>query len=414
MLRSVSGMRGFTIHATDGDMGSVDDFLFDDQQWTIRYLVANTGSWLSSRLVLVSPIAFRSADVARETFDVALTRQQVENSPSIATDQPVSRQLEGEYSRYYGYPCYWAGQGLWGAGMYPRMEDMAAVSSTYQEMETGRQPEGDPYLRSAREVTGYAIQARDGDLGHVEDFIVDDESWGLRYLVVDTRNWWPGKHVLVSPRWIDSVSWTESSVMVDLLRETIKEGPEYDPSMLLDRAYESRLLRRHPRRRQSARHGRRRAWRFACDLARGAPGRPRPRRPAAERLDAVRGAPPVLRRPPRRPASRVCRVPTPRIRRPGGRVPCAPCGHTRAGRLAAARAFSAPGRHSLRNASRRDRGAGNPSQRCGNFRRSRPPNAGAWASWTAGGLSAAMTTEGTRVATSVCAGPSAALFWEVP
>lgn len=241
MLRSVSGMRGFTIHATDGDMGSVDDFLFDDQQWTIRYLVANTGGWLTSRLVLVSPIAFRSADGARETFDVALTRQQVENSPSIATDQPVSRQLEAEYSRYYGYPCYWAGQGLWGAGMYPRMADMAAVSSTSRELETGRPPEGDPYLRSAREVTGYAIQARDGDLGHVEDFIVDDESWGLRYLVVDTRNWWPGKHVLVSPRWIDSVSWTQSSVVVDLVRETIKEGPEYDPSMLLNRAYESRL-----------------------------------------------------------------------------------------------------------------------------------------------------------------------------
>jgi hypothetical protein len=121
------------------------------------------------------------------------------------------------------------------------MADMAAASSTSQELETGRPPEGDPYLRSAREVTGYAIQARDGDLGHVEDFIVDDESWGLRYLVVDTRNWWPGKHVLVSPRWIDAVSWTQSSVVVDLVRETIKEGPEYDPSMLLNRAYESRL-----------------------------------------------------------------------------------------------------------------------------------------------------------------------------
>ena len=113
MLRSVSGMRGFTIHATDGDMGSVDEFLFDDEQWTIRYLVVNTGGWLSGRLVLVSPIAFRSVDWDRETFDVALTRQQVEQSPSIATDQPVSRQQEEEYSRYYGYPYYWDGLGLW-------------------------------------------------------------------------------------------------------------------------------------------------------------------------------------------------------------------------------------------------------------------------------------------------------------
>jgi uncharacterized protein YrrD len=243
MLRSVSGMRGFTIHATDGDMGSVDEFLFDDAQWTIRYLVVNTGGWLSGRLVLVSPIAFRAVDWDRETFDVALTRQQVEQSPSIATDQPVSRQQEEEYSRYYGYPYYWDGLGLWGADMYPRMAYLSAVDSTYGdgEMATARPPTGDPHLRSAREVTGYTIQARDGDLGHVEDFIVDDESWVLRYMVVDTRNWWPGKHVLVSPRWIESVCWPQSSVVVDLLRETIRAGKEYDPSTLLNRADETRL-----------------------------------------------------------------------------------------------------------------------------------------------------------------------------
>jgi hypothetical protein len=121
------------------------------------------------------------------------------------------------------------------------MDDMAAVGSTYWEMETGQQPEGDPYLRSAREVTGYAIQARDGDLGHVEDFIVDDESWALRYMVVDTRNWWPGKHVLVPPQWIESVCWPQSSVVVGLLRETIKKCAEYDPSTLLNQACETRL-----------------------------------------------------------------------------------------------------------------------------------------------------------------------------
>ena len=118
MLRSVSGMRGFTIHATDGDIGSVDEFLFDDEQWTVRYLVVNTGGWLTGRLVLVSPIAFRSVDWDRETFDVALTRQQVE-----------------EYSRYYGYPYYWDGLGLWGAGMYPRMASLSTVNSTYGDGE---------------------------------------------------------------------------------------------------------------------------------------------------------------------------------------------------------------------------------------------------------------------------------------
>jgi hypothetical protein len=233
MLRSVSGMRGFTIHATDGDLGTVDECLFDDEQWTMRYLAVNTGGWLTGRLVLVSPIAFRAVDWERQTFDVALTRQQVEQSPSLATDQPVSRQQEEEYARYYGYPYYWDGLGLWGAGMYPRMATMSVINSTSGETATACQPMGDSHLHSAREVTGYAIQARDGALGHVEDFIVDDESWALRYMVVDTRNWWPGKHVLVLPQWIESVRWPQSSIVVDLLRETIKACAEYDPSTLL-------------------------------------------------------------------------------------------------------------------------------------------------------------------------------------
>jgi hypothetical protein len=232
MLRSVSGMRGFTMHATDGNIGSVDEFLFDDAQWTIRYLVVNTGG----RLVLVSPIAFRAVDWDRGTFDVALTRQQVEQSPSIATDQPVSRQHEEEYACYYSYPYYWDELGMWDAGMCPRMADLSVVDAVYGETATEEQPPGDPHLCSAREVTGYTIQARDGDLGHVEDFIVDDESWVVRYMVVDTRNWWPGKHVLVSTHWIASVRWAQSSVVVNLLRETIKAGPEYDASTLLNRA----------------------------------------------------------------------------------------------------------------------------------------------------------------------------------
>ena len=232
MLRSMSSMRSFTIHATDGDMGAVDECLFDDEQWTMRYLAVNTSDWLTGRLVLVSPIAFRAVDWDRQTFDVALTRQQVEQSPSLATDQPVSRQQEEEYSRYYGYPYYWDGLGLWGAGMYPRMATISVVNPTYGETATERPSTDAPRLRSAREVMGYAIQARDGPLGHVEDFIVDDESWALRYMVVDTRNWWPGKHVLVPPQWIESVRWPQSSIVVDLLRETIKAGAEYDPSAL--------------------------------------------------------------------------------------------------------------------------------------------------------------------------------------
>jgi hypothetical protein len=226
-------MRGFTMHATDGDLGAVDEFLFDDEQWAIRYLVVNTGGWLTGRLVLVSPIACRAVDWDQQRFDVALTRQQVEQSPSIATDQPVSRQQEEAYSRYYGYPYYWDGLGLWGASIYPRLATRSAVHATAGAPAT-EQPPGDAlHLHSAREVTGYTIQARDGALGYVDDFIVDDESWALRYMVVDTRHWWPGKQVLVPPQWIESVCWSQASVVVDILRETIKAGAEYDPSTLL-------------------------------------------------------------------------------------------------------------------------------------------------------------------------------------
>jgi hypothetical protein len=226
-------MRGFTIHAADGDMGTVDEFLFDDEQWAIRYLVVHTDGWLSGRLVLVSPIACRAVDGDRETFDVALTRQQVEQSPNIATDQPVSRQQEEEYARYYGYPYYWDGLGLWGASIYPRLATRSAVHSPAGETVAEQPPADAAHLRSTRAVTGYTIQARDDTLGHVEDFIVDDKSWALRYMVVDTRNWWPGKHVLVPPQWIASVHWPQSSIAVDILRETIKQGAEYDPSTLL-------------------------------------------------------------------------------------------------------------------------------------------------------------------------------------
>ena len=241
MRRSVRGMRGLTMHATDGESGAVDKCLCDDAQWTIRSRVAHTGGWLTGRRVCVAPIACRSVDGDRETFDVALTRQQVEQSPSIATDHPVARQQEEAYSRYDGSPYDWDELGRWDAGMYRRMADLAVVDSVYGETATAAQPTGDPHLHSARAGTGDAIQARDGALGHVEDGMVDDASWGVRSLVVETHNWWLGTHVLVSTPWIAAVRWAQSSLVVNLWRETIKAGPEYEPSTRLNRAYETRL-----------------------------------------------------------------------------------------------------------------------------------------------------------------------------
>jgi len=245
MLRNVKGLEGCVVRATDGDIGHVDQFYFDDERWTIRYLVVNTGNWLTGRKVLVSPYALGEADWNQKLLHVNLTRRQVEDSPDIDTDRPVSRQYEIEYSGYYGWPYWWVGPGLWGPMAYPGFVPPAAEvvegADAKHPAWTTHEDEGDPRLRSTGEVIKYAIHAPDGEIGRVADFIVDDRSWEIRYMVVDTGNWWPGKKVLVPPQWIENVSWPEATVHVDLRRDVIKNAPEWDPHTPISRDYEERL-----------------------------------------------------------------------------------------------------------------------------------------------------------------------------
>jgi sporulation protein YlmC with PRC-barrel domain len=238
MQIKIKDLKGNDIVATDGDIGALDDFYFDDKSWTIRYLVVSTGNWFLGKDVLLSPFAVGKADVSSARIKVNLTRAQVDGSPNIDTDKPVSSQREASYSDYYGYPYYWSGPYLWGSMYYPQLPE------SEQEIVDARRAEqeqsGDLHLRSATKVTGYHIEATDGEIGHVEDFIIDDETWEIRYMVVDTRNWLPGKKVLIAPRWIERVSWEDSKVYVNLSREAIKSGPEYDPEAL-NREYEGKL-----------------------------------------------------------------------------------------------------------------------------------------------------------------------------
>jgi hypothetical protein len=249
MLKSVVQLQGATIRATDGEIGNVDQFYFDDETWAIRYLVVNTSSWLVGRLVLISPIALGQRDWESKRLDVALTKKQIEDSPPIDTHKPVSRQHEAVYLGYYGYPYYWGGPNLWGLGSYPAGLGVRREAVTEAEASKARagKESADSHLRSTNEVAGYHVEAADGEIGHVEDFIVDNETWAIRYLEVDTRNWWPGKKVLVSPQWVDNVSWPDSKVYVDLSRETIKNGPEYIESMPVTREYEKRLYEHYGR-----------------------------------------------------------------------------------------------------------------------------------------------------------------------
>ena len=241
MLTNATHLKGLVVRATDGELGSVDQFYFDDETWAIRYLVVETGGWLGGRRVLISPFSVVHTDLLDKRLDVALTKKQVEDSPDIYTHQPVSRQHEAAYLGYYGYPYYWGGPYLWGPAFYPAGLVIPANASEEAMADRVRRESADSHLRSNDAVIGYDIEAADGEIGHVNGFVVDDEAWAIRYIEVATRNWWPGKKVLVSPAWIERVSWTESKVCVGLSREAIKNGPEYDASIPITREYENRL-----------------------------------------------------------------------------------------------------------------------------------------------------------------------------
>ena len=241
MLNKAKTLKGYKLNSLDGEIGRVKEFYFDDRHWIIRYLVVDTGDWLTERQVLISPYALSFVNKDEQYISVDLTKKQIEDSPSLNTDKPVSRQFEESFYGYYGWPTYWNGSHAWGPT--PNIERNHEKSGTYNQ--GGKA--WDPYLRSTHDVSGHTIQATDGEIGHVEDFFIDDETWAIRYLAIDTRNWWGGKKVLISPKWIERVSWDESKVFVNLSRETIKKSPEFTEESLLNRDYETRLHRHYDR-----------------------------------------------------------------------------------------------------------------------------------------------------------------------
>jgi len=241
MLTNITFFKSLVIHATDGELGRVDDFYFDDETWAIRYLTLETSGWLSGKQVLISPVSIVRADWQTRRLDVALTKTQVENSPVIETHMPVSRQHEVAYSDYYGYNYYWGGPYLWGAEFFPSNLATPSNGSAAVMQKKLLRASTDAHLRSADSVTGYRMGATDGGIGHLNGFIVDDEAWAIRYIEVATMNWLPGKKVLVSPAWIEGVSWADSKIDVGLSREAIENAPEYLQSRQITREYENRL-----------------------------------------------------------------------------------------------------------------------------------------------------------------------------
>jgi sporulation protein YlmC with PRC-barrel domain len=234
----VKDLQGFDLYAEDGDVGSVEEFYFDDEKWVVRYLIVNTGNWLAGRLVLISPVSIADVDWKRKKIHVRLNREQVEKSPDIDLKKPVSRQQESRLYKYYAWPYYWGGIGMWGGAMYPGDLFLMPEKKGVEREEIEDQ---DSHLRSTKEVIGYRIQAQDGEIGHLDDFVVEEKTWAIRYFIVDTRNWLPGKKVILSTKWIDKVVWRDYIVQVGLTRKGVEEAPEFNPQGTFERYHEIEL-----------------------------------------------------------------------------------------------------------------------------------------------------------------------------
>jgi hypothetical protein len=228
MMLNTKELYGHKLAASDGEIGHVKDFLFDDKTWVIRYLVADTASWLTGRLVLLSPHCFLGWDHAAKTLQVSLSRKQIEDSPSIDSHRTVSRQHEIEYYRYYGWPTYWTGGAMWGLGGFPVIVPPQAMESP----DRVHRHRDDKHLQSMKAVTGYNAQTPGGVIGDVSGFIVNDSNWAIRDLEVETGHWYSGKSIKVSPGQIERISYDESKVFVNLSKAEALEHHQYTGRLL--------------------------------------------------------------------------------------------------------------------------------------------------------------------------------------
>ncbi|MBF0288714.1 MAG: PRC-barrel domain-containing protein [SAR324 cluster bacterium] len=229
--RKLAKLSGYHLHTLDGEMGKLKQIYFDDHHWTARYFVVDSARSSIGHDVLVNPSEIKDIDDANEYFELNQTREQINHSPPPDTVLPVSHHHEQEYSHYYGWMPDWTADPIFGAPLIHPPVSEEDVNTPEQQ------------LRSSNEVIGYRIQAEDGEIGHVEDFIVEDPDWKIRYLEINTGNWLPGKKVLIAPTWIRQVSWTDKQVTINLTREAVHSAPTYDPSKLITRDYQLTLYK---------------------------------------------------------------------------------------------------------------------------------------------------------------------------
>ena len=249
MLISLQSLHGWKVQATDGEIGQVADFLFDEQQWTVRYLVVDTGDWFLTKRVLLSPYSVE-APLTSRALEVGLTRDQVRSSPPLQSEM-VPRRYETDYAAYYGYPQYWVGPGLWGHApspvVVPPPPEAGGPQGPIRSGGPAAEPGPESHLKSVRAVRGYHIHASDGEIGHLDDLYIDDRSWQIRYLLVDTSNWIGGKPVLVPHERAGRVDWIELLVHVEATRDEIRRSPEFNRSETITSEHEESLRRHYSR-----------------------------------------------------------------------------------------------------------------------------------------------------------------------
>lgn len=239
MNRKLSECIGYTVRANDGDVGTVERYYFDDVTWSLRYLAVKTNG-APARHLLLSVVALEKPVWTKRVFPVNLSMKQVRRSPLIDIDGPISRQYETELHEHYAWPTYW-GIGYYTIPEFDMMMNLTAADKLQSERLSAEVRKLDPHLRSIRELVDCRVQATDGHIGHVEDALVDDETWSLRYLIVNTRDWLPGRRVLISPQWVTKLDWTGKEVFADLTREAVMNSPKYTPSKAVTFAYEHKL-----------------------------------------------------------------------------------------------------------------------------------------------------------------------------
>ena len=232
LLRKLLDFTGYHLHAKDGEIGKMKEIYFDDELWVVRYFVVRTGNWLMGKNVLITPSVVTRVDETNKRLEVNLTQVQIKNCPPVDTELPVARYYEEEFYKHYGLEFYWSGKSMLGAGSpYLPRPDIAEGSA---------EPDH-PHLRSSNTVKGYKIQATNGEIGFVEDFIVDEVNWTIQYFEINTHKWIPTKTVLISPKWIDEINWKKEEVFLNMTREAVQLAPNYDTSKVISEAYQEKL-----------------------------------------------------------------------------------------------------------------------------------------------------------------------------